>query len=84
MRLIPLGWDKFFPENVNVGGVIEGNKLVSALPDNVQSCMVDSQLAAKGPHKTSSKASNSEDLRIGFFFSVLVDVPHCICKDNIR
>lgn len=35
-----------FP-NLNVGAVIEVNKLISALQDDVQSCIVDSQLAVK-------------------------------------
>lgn len=41
MRLIPLAGDEFLPKCQCGGDIIEVNKLISPLQDNVQSCVLD-------------------------------------------
>lgn len=60
MRLIPLAGDEFLPKRQRGGDVIEGNKLISRLQDNVQSRVLDPRSVITGAGQEEKRAERSE------------------------
>lgn len=66
MRLIPLAGDEFLPKCQRGGDVIEVNKLISTLQDNVHSCVLDPHSVIIGAEKEEKRP---EQLSVPSFLS---------------